>query len=122
MNRQSTAAVLALAAAALLATGCSTTEPMSAAAQNMLLGSASHFDSTGIIDAGRGDGKPFFAYLAFTAPRWPRHAPDEFIKKYEGKYDAGYDAIRDARVARMKALGLIPKDSGVYAGNPVWPK
>ena len=65
------------------------------------------------IDAGRGDGKPFFACLAFTAPHWPLHAPDEFIKKYEGKYDAGYDAIRDARVARMKALGLIPKDSGV---------
>ena len=49
MNRQSTAAVLALAAAALLATGCSTTEPMLAAAQNMLHGGASHFDSTGII-------------------------------------------------------------------------
>ena len=76
----------------------------------------------GNIDAGRGDGKPFFAYLAFTAPHWPLHAPDEFIRKYEGKYDAGYEVIRDRRVARMKELGLIPKDAGVYTGNPVWPK
>lgn len=76
----------------------------------------------GNIEAGRGDGKPFFAYLAFTAPHWPLQAPDEFIRKYEGKYDVGYDVIRDHRVARLKELGLMAKDAGVYAGNPVWPK
>ena len=74
------------------------------------------------IDAGRGDGKPFFAYLAFTAPHWPLHAPDEYIRKYEGKYNVGYDVIRDRRVARLKEMGFIPKDAGVYTGNPTWPK
>jgi formylglycine-generating enzyme required for sulfatase activity len=52
--------------------------------------------------------------LAFTAPHWPLHAPDECIKQYEGKDDAGCDATRDRRVARMKELGLIPRGSGAY--------
>jgi arylsulfatase A-like enzyme len=51
--------------------------------------------------------KPFFVYLAFTAAHWPLHALEEDIAKYRGKYDAGYDAIRDSRLAKMKQLGLI---------------
>lgn len=70
----------------------------------------------------RGDGsKPFFAYLAFTAPHWPLHAPDEDIAKYDdGRYEAGYDAIREKRLARMKQLGLVPADTAAYTGHPVW--
>lgn len=56
------------------------------------------------------DGKPFFAYLAFTAPHWPLQAPDEDIALFKGRYDAGYDAIRAQRIAKQKALGLIPAD------------
>ncbi len=52
------------------------------------------------------DGKPFFAYLAFTAPHWPLQAPKESIAKYTGKYDDGYDALQIARFAGMKKLGL----------------
>ncbi|MDE2371195.1 MAG: arylsulfatase [Burkholderiales bacterium] len=74
------------------------------------------------IDQNKGDGKPFFAYLAFTAPHWPLQAPESYIKKYEGQYDVGYEVIRERRLARMKELGIIPKDSGVYRGNPLWPK
>jgi arylsulfatase A-like enzyme len=51
--------------------------------------------------------KPFFVYLAFTAAHWPLHAPEEDIARYRGKYDAGYGPVRDARLARMKQLGLI---------------
>jgi arylsulfatase len=51
--------------------------------------------------------QPFFMYLAFTAAHWPMHAPDDEISKYRGKYDAGYDAIRKARLAKMKQLGLL---------------
>ncbi len=51
--------------------------------------------------------KPFFMYLAFTAAHWPMHARPEEIAKYKGKYDAGYDAIRQARLKRLKELGLI---------------
>jgi arylsulfatase A-like enzyme len=50
---------------------------------------------------------PFFAYLSFTAPHDPLHAPDEFVAKYKGKYDAGYDALRQSRLQRLKQLGLV---------------
>ncbi|WP_028996781.1 arylsulfatase [Azohydromonas australica] len=74
------------------------------------------------IDANKADGQPFFGYLAFTAPHWPLQAPDEYIRKYEGKYDVGYDVIRERRLTRMKALGLVPKDMQPYVGNAVWPR
>ena len=51
--------------------------------------------------------KPFFMYVAHTAPHWPLHAKESDIAKYRGKYDAGYDAIRAARVIKMKQLGLL---------------
>lgn len=53
---------------------------------------------------------PFFMYVAMTAPHWPMHAKPEDIARYKGKYDAGYDAIRAARVEKMKQLGLLPSD------------
>lgn len=74
------------------------------------------------IDSNRGDGKPFFGYLAFTAPHWPLQARDHYIRKYEGRYDVGYDVIRERRLARMKALGIVPQDMQAYVGNPAWPR
>lgn len=56
-------------------------------------------------------GKPFFAYLAFTAPHWPLQAPADVVAKYRGKYDAGPNAVREARVARMQALGLASAEA-----------
>lgn len=55
--------------------------------------------------------KPFFAYLAFTAPHWPLQAPKELIAKYEGQYDTGPSALREARLKRMKALGLLSDEA-----------
>ncbi|KAK0644762.1 Arylsulfatase [Lasiodiplodia hormozganensis] len=54
--------------------------------------------------------KPFFAYLAYTAPHWPLQAPQETIKKYHGKYDAGPEALRTQRLEQLKARGLVPSD------------
>ncbi|MFN7138594.1 MAG: arylsulfatase [Limisphaerales bacterium] len=51
--------------------------------------------------------KPFFLYVAYTAPHWPMHAPEKDIAKYKGKYDGGYDPIRQERLKRMKDLGLL---------------
>jgi arylsulfatase len=70
-----------------------------------------------------GDGRPFFAYLPFSAPHWPLQAPDAEIAKYRGRYDAGPDALRDARLANLKALGLVAKDTSVHsfvADTPGW--
>jgi arylsulfatase A-like enzyme len=51
--------------------------------------------------------KPFFLYMAHTAAHWPMQAKESDIKKYKGRYDAGYEPIRLARLARMKQLGLV---------------
>ncbi|MEJ6643648.1 MAG: arylsulfatase [Akkermansiaceae bacterium] len=51
--------------------------------------------------------KPFFHYVAYTAAHWPMHALPEDIAKYEGKYDNGYAPIYEARLKKMKELGLI---------------
>lgn len=54
--------------------------------------------------------QPFFAYLPFTAPHWPLQAPDDLIAKYCGRYDAGPEALRLERLARLKELGLCVDD------------
>ena len=56
----------------------------------------------------RNDDQPFFAYAAYTAPHWPLQAPDEYVRKYDGKYNQGWDALRSARFERMQEMGIIP--------------
>jgi arylsulfatase len=52
-------------------------------------------------------GKPFFHYVPYTAPHYPLHAKPKDIAKYKGKYSAGWDSLRQKRLARQKELGLI---------------
>jgi|TARA_B110000967_G_scaffold210098_1_gene270629 arylsulfatase A-like enzyme len=54
--------------------------------------------------------KPFFLYVAYTAPHWPLHAPEETIAKYKGHYDAGWDEIRERRISRLVDLGILDED------------
>lgn len=56
------------------------------------------------------DDRPFFAYLPFQAPHWPLQAPDDSVAAYRGRYDAGPDALREARLEALKRLGLCPPD------------
>jgi len=51
--------------------------------------------------------KPFFFYVAFTSAHWPLHATEKEIKKYDGVYDKGWDAIREQRFNKLKKLGII---------------
>jgi arylsulfatase len=55
--------------------------------------------------------KPFFMYFAPGATHAPHHAPQEFIDKYAGQFDQGWDAVREESLARQKALGVIPEDA-----------
>jgi len=71
------------------------------------------------IQADRSDQKPFFAYLAYTAPHNPLHAPKETIEKYRGRYDEGWDALRERRIDRQRELGLIP-DGAPVGARPEW--
>jgi arylsulfatase len=59
----------------------------------------------------RSDGGPFFAYLAFTAPHTPLQAPEEDIARQHGRYDEGYEVIRQRHFAAWKAAGLAPADA-----------
>ena len=54
--------------------------------------------------------KPFFGYLAFTAPHDPLEVPEEYSNKYEGMYDEGYDVLREKRYQRLVEMGIL-KDS-----------
>jgi arylsulfatase A-like enzyme len=75
-------------------------------------------------DRSQDDDRPFFAYLPFQAPHWPLQAPDASIAPYHGRYDAGPDALREARLAALKKLGLCPPDvvphPVVADGAPEW--
>lgn len=53
--------------------------------------------------------KPFFSYVAYTAPHWPLHALPEDIERYKNKFDIGWDSLRRKRFAKMKELGVIDK-------------
>jgi arylsulfatase len=64
----------------------------------------------GNIEEHRGDGKPFFAYLALQAPHDPFQLPADWLDRYNGRYDAGYDAVRSARLERMRSLGILEGD------------
>jgi arylsulfatase A-like enzyme len=74
------------------------------------------------LKAAPADGRPFFGYLTFTAPHWPLQAPADAVAKYEHRYDAGYEAIRNERIARQKALGLLPKDFQPAKALSLWPQ
>ena len=63
------------------------------------------------IEQNRGDGNPFFAYLSYTAPHDPLHAPKEYIDRYRGKYDRGWDVLRGERLQALKDLGIVAEDA-----------
>ncbi len=74
------------------------------------------------IGEDRDDGKPFFAYLSLQAQHYPLQAPEEYIKKYDGVYDVGWDEIRAQRYARQVDMGLMPAGLSLppIAAAPTW--
>ena len=55
--------------------------------------------------------KPFFMYFATGATHAPHHAPKEYIDKYKGKFDQGWDKVREETLERQKKLGLVPQNA-----------
>ena len=74
------------------------------------------------IGEDHGDGKPFFAYLSLQAQHYPLQAPKEYIDKYDGVYDVGWDEIRAARYERQVEPGLMPAGMTLppIAGAGAW--
>lgn len=65
------------------------------------------------IRANMDDGKPFLAYLAFTAAHDPLHVPEPWMSKYRGQYNDGYEVLKAQRVAGAKKLGIISDSAPV---------
>lgn len=63
------------------------------------------------------DGAPYFAYLALTAPHWPLQVPDDWLDRYSGAYDDGWDVVRERRFQRLVELGLMPKSTTLPERN-----
>ncbi len=61
---------------------------------------------------------PFFLYLAYTAPHWPLHAHEEDVAKYAGRFDAGWDTLREERLARLVKEGIVGDDQELAARDP----
>ena len=51
--------------------------------------------------------QPFFEYVAYTAPHWPLHAHEADIARYKGRFDKGWDALREERLEKLVASGLL---------------
>ncbi|PSK99783.1 arylsulfatase [Haloactinopolyspora alba] len=62
--------------------------------------------------------QPFFLYLAPGAAHSPHQAPQEYLDRYRGAYDRGWDEVRAERFERQKAMGLIPADTDLPPRNP----
>ena len=69
------------------------------------------------IEAGRTDGKPFFAYVAYTAPHWPLQVPKAERNRYAGSYDEGYDALRAHNFNALQTAGMVPASSTLPPRN-----
>jgi arylsulfatase A-like enzyme len=70
------------------------------------------------IDENLGDGMPFLALAAYTSPHWPLQVNSQYWKKYKGKYDDGYQKLKERRFANLKQIGLIPADAALPASHP----
>lgn len=64
--------------------------------------------------------QPFFLYVPYTAAHWPMHARERDIAKYKGRYDGGYAAIRAARWAKQKQLGVADAAWGLAPQSGDW--
>src|SRR5699024_8626244 len=65
--------------------------------------------------------QPQFLYLAFGATHAPIYAPIEYIDKYIGVYDIGWEVVRLERLNRQKQLGIIPENAVLTARHPYDP-
>jgi arylsulfatase A-like enzyme len=69
------------------------------------------FIDSNLPNTGVQDNRPFFAYLPFMAVHSPVQAPQQYIDRYMGVYNSGWDALRQQRKERAEALGIVPKNT-----------
>ncbi|WP_268224688.1 arylsulfatase [Sinomicrobium oceani] len=94
------------------------TEPVKTVPENYYHTDAINDTASAYIREFSREEKPFFLYVAHTAPHWPLHAFPEDIAKYEDVYKAGWDTIRQRRYERLIATGIIDRER--YPLPPRW--
>ena len=72
----------------------------------------------GFIEAGREDSDPFFAVASYTAPHAPLQVPDDYLDRYAGRFDDGYDALRERRFRELQDAGIVSPDAELPPRNP----
>ncbi len=70
------------------------------------------------IDTHKADGKPFFGFLSYTAVHDPLHAPREYIEKYKGRFDMGWDSLWSLRLGNLRKIGLVSNEVNRFSTNP----
>ena len=65
--------------------------------------------------------QPFFTYVAYTSPHWPLHAHEEDIGRYEGRFTAGWDQLREERLQRMREMGILDESWALTDRDPTQP-
>jgi arylsulfatase len=78
-------------------------------------------DAVRFIRSAAGSGGPFFGYVAYTAPHWPLHARERDIARFRGRFAAGWDELRAARLRRMTELGIAGAETALSARDPLAP-
>ncbi len=65
--------------------------------------------------------RPFFTYVAYTAPHWPLHAHEEDIARYNGRFAAGWDELREERLSRMREMQILDEAWQLTTRDPSQP-
>lgn len=63
-------------------------------------------------------GRPFFLYVAYTAPHWPLHAPPSAIEPHRGRFDEGWDRLRSQRLERLVEMGMLSAEWPMTERDP----
>lgn len=70
------------------------------------------------IGSNRDDGDPFFAVAAYTAPHAPLQVPDDYLNRYSGQFDDGYDILREQRFRELQEAGIVSREAALPPRNP----
>lgn len=70
------------------------------------------------VDEFRNDERPFFALATYTSPHWPLQVDSAYWRKYEGRFDMGYEKWREANLGRLIAKGILKEGTGLPPLNP----
>lgn len=85
-------------------------EPIKPESEDFYYTNAIGDNAARFIDEYGGKEDPFFLYVPFTSPHWPLHAFEQDVARYHGRYDMGWDELRNERRERMIGMGLIQED------------